>query len=173
MGSDPKIAKSVNPNVLDGDLDRDGDALSDAKELRAGTNPFVADSDGDGWNDEAEVTAGSDPLDSASRPGMILSSTPRLSIGLPSALTLDGSSVLIVGYPFVSLGLPVQTEDFFGVTVARPPLQIGLPVLDGDAVFGVTVGRPPVQIGLPGQTEDLNAGVTVAYPPVKTKFLTQ
>ncbi len=173
MGSDPKIAKSVNPNILDGDLDRDGDALSDAKELRAGTNPFVADSDGDGWNDEAEVTAGSDPLDAASHPSVLLSSTPRLSIGLPSALTLDGSSVLIVGYPSVSIGLPAQTEDFFGVTVARPTLQIGLPMLEGDSVFGVTVGRPPLQIGLPGQTEDLNAGVTVAYPPVKTKFLTQ
>ena len=45
-------------------VDSDGDGLTDAEELTAGTNPLLADSDGDGFNDLLEVrlrAAGFDP----------------------------------------------------------------------------------------------------------------
>ena len=45
--------------------DTDGDGLSDAEELRLGTNPLVADTDGDGFGDGEEVKKGFNPLKSA------------------------------------------------------------------------------------------------------------
>gem|GEM_PF-2863255 len=50
------------------DDDPDGDGLTNAEELAAGTNPKVADTDGDGYADGAEVAAGTDPLNPASKP---------------------------------------------------------------------------------------------------------
>jgi hypothetical protein len=47
--------------------DVDGDGLTLAEEIAAGTDEQVADSDGDGTDDGAEVTAGTDPLDAGSR----------------------------------------------------------------------------------------------------------
>ncbi|HIL55080.1 MAG TPA: hypothetical protein EYG40_08585, partial [Verrucomicrobia bacterium] len=49
--------------------DEDGDGLSTAQEIAAGTDRRNADTDGDGTNDGDEVTAGSDPTDAISRPG--------------------------------------------------------------------------------------------------------
>ncbi len=43
--------------------DTDGDWLSDADEVTAGTDPFNMDSDGGGWPDGFEVVRGTDPLD--------------------------------------------------------------------------------------------------------------
>ena len=44
------------------DRDGDDDTLSDAEEVLAGTDPFVADSDGDGVLDGVEVRRGMDPF---------------------------------------------------------------------------------------------------------------
>ncbi len=49
-----------------GNIDTDGDGLTDAEEAVLGTNPNVADTDQDGQPDGAEVDAGTDPLDSGS-----------------------------------------------------------------------------------------------------------
>ena len=46
----------------DGNLDSDGDGLTDAEERRIGTDPFRADTDGDGISDGDEVRLGLDPL---------------------------------------------------------------------------------------------------------------
>lgn len=46
--------------------DTDGDGLSDADEVQAGTDPLNADTDGDGLSDGDEVQAGTDPLDADS-----------------------------------------------------------------------------------------------------------
>ena len=42
--------------------DRDGDGLSDARELEIGTDPDAVDSDGDGVDDWTEIAAGADPV---------------------------------------------------------------------------------------------------------------
>jgi hypothetical protein len=46
-------------------LDSDGDLLSDADEIRLGTDPHLADSDGDGISDGYEVAHGLNPLSAA------------------------------------------------------------------------------------------------------------
>ena len=45
--------------------DVDGDGLSNAEELQAGTNPFNADTDGDGVSDGLELRLGRNPLQGA------------------------------------------------------------------------------------------------------------
>ncbi|MFM1560677.1 MAG: lamin tail domain-containing protein, partial [Roseibacillus sp.] len=49
-----------------GNVDSDGDGLSDSVEALLGTNPGLFDTDGDGRGDGAEVEAGTDPLDPSS-----------------------------------------------------------------------------------------------------------
>ncbi|MGD1955853.1 MAG: hypothetical protein ACFBZ9_11585 [Sphingomonadales bacterium] len=44
------------------DRDIDGDGISNAGELRAGTIPYKADSDGDGVDEKAELDAGTNPV---------------------------------------------------------------------------------------------------------------
>lgn len=42
--------------------DTDEDGLTDAQEIKLGTDPFKADTDGDGYDDKQEIDAGYDPL---------------------------------------------------------------------------------------------------------------
>lgn len=51
-----------------GNVDSDGDGLTDAQEATFGTDPGNGDSDGDTVNDSNEVAAGTNPLDSQSFP---------------------------------------------------------------------------------------------------------
>lgn len=53
-----------------GEVDTDGDGLSDALEVIIGTNPFLQDTDGDGYTDHEEYMAGTDPLDPNDYPGL-------------------------------------------------------------------------------------------------------
>jgi hypothetical protein len=66
--------------------DVDGDGLSDADEVKLGTNQNRADSDGDGYTDGEEVFAGSDPLDKTITPGSV-----ALSAGLGTSGIDDGT----------------------------------------------------------------------------------
>jgi hypothetical protein len=54
--------------VAGGNVDSDGDGLTDAQEANYGTDPNDGDSDGDGVNDSNEIEAGTDPLDINSWP---------------------------------------------------------------------------------------------------------
>lgn len=62
---EPEPAEEPAPT---GNVDSDGDGLTDAQEETFGTNPGEGDSDGDTVNDSNEVAAGTDPLDSQSFP---------------------------------------------------------------------------------------------------------
>ncbi|MDD9945343.1 MAG: hypothetical protein OXU20_30145 [Myxococcales bacterium] len=53
-----ELAAGTDPN----DPDSDGDGLTDGDELAAGTDPSVADSDGDGFHDGLEAALGTDAL---------------------------------------------------------------------------------------------------------------
>jgi hypothetical protein len=61
LGLNPRNPRTLN-GVLDRDLDRDGDFLTDARELELGTDWTRWDTDGDGWNDEIELATGDSPL---------------------------------------------------------------------------------------------------------------
>jgi len=67
-----EIARFGSITAYDNNNDPDGDGVSNALELAAGTNPLLADSDGDGFNDLAEFNAGSDPLNSVDQPGFVI-----------------------------------------------------------------------------------------------------
>jgi hypothetical protein len=69
VGSSSAFPSSANSiTILEGAKDPDGDGLTNAQEIAAGTDPSRADTDGDGFGDGVEVTAGSNPLDSQSTP---------------------------------------------------------------------------------------------------------
>ena len=61
LGTNPRLQRTFG-DVLDRDLDRDGDFLPDVRELALGTDWTRWDTDGDGWNDEIEVATGDSPL---------------------------------------------------------------------------------------------------------------
>jgi len=64
-----EIANFGNLTAQTGSGDADGDGLSNAQEMAAGTNPNLKDTDNDGIWDGAELSAGSNPLSGASKPG--------------------------------------------------------------------------------------------------------
>lgn len=68
-GSSSSFPSSTNSiTILEAANDPDGDGLTNAQEIAAGTDPFRADTDGDGFGDGVEVTAASNPLDPHSTP---------------------------------------------------------------------------------------------------------
>jgi hypothetical protein len=115
-----------------GNLDSDGDGLTDSEEVLLGTNPGLVDTDGDGWSDGAEVEAGTDPLDPSSffkivsvgreangNATVVWLSAPGKSYLLQSSPNLlTGSwSELNGGVP-IPASAPGQTTSFFDDAVA-------------------------------------------------------
>ena len=54
-----------DPNVDDSALDTDGDNLTTAQEVVAGTSPILADTDADGLNDDVELAGSANPYTNA------------------------------------------------------------------------------------------------------------
>jgi len=61
--TDPLAVDTDDDGTSDAQEDPDGDTLSNAEELAAGTDPLYADIDDDGLDDAAELANGTDPLD--------------------------------------------------------------------------------------------------------------
>jgi gliding motility-associated-like protein len=57
---------TLEPSIAWGDLDCDGDSVTNAEELIGGIDPFNPDTDGDGVTDGTEAIDGTDPLDPCS-----------------------------------------------------------------------------------------------------------
>lgn len=68
-------------------LDQDSDGLSDAEEVRLGTDPTNPDTDGDGVDDGSEVSKGTDPLD-AERDWILYGSILVVLVTVPALLIL-------------------------------------------------------------------------------------
>ncbi len=90
--------------------DSDGDLLSDADEVAAGSDPNREDSDGDGLRDGLEILRGSDPL-LATQPGAVHVLASRFRIQRALCLALDGDEVI------VSHGLYSENLRFCGADV--------------------------------------------------------
>lgn len=73
-----EVQLGLNPlDPADGFSDEDGDGLTLAEEVKAGTDPVNADSDGDGYSDREELLLGTDPLNPNDPP------RPKPAAGLP------------------------------------------------------------------------------------------
>jgi hypothetical protein len=110
---------SAGTNPLDPDTD--SDAYPDGDEVTAGTDPLNPDTDGDGYLDGTEVEAGSNPLDPASIP---LTADGDLN----GDNVVDATDVLIATRIILGI-IPVMPEQQLHMDVA--PLKDGIPTPDG------------------------------------------
>ena len=77
----------------DGEVDSDGDGLTDSEEDQAGSDPDEPDTDGDGLDDGDEVDSGTDPTDDDSD-GDGLSDGEEVDLGTdPGASDTDGDGL--------------------------------------------------------------------------------
>jgi hypothetical protein len=148
------------PDVLepligsDPNADFDMDGLSNAQELRLGTDPLRADTDGDGWSDDAELTVGTDPVDANSRPYMMVVSSPSVAFVLPANQGAGGlTNNTVIALPPLSVMLPAD-QGAGGLTnntvIALPPVSLMLPADQGAGGLtnNTVMAMPPVRIEL-------------------------
>ena len=92
-GTDPLVSDSVTKDVSDSDADLDNDGLSNAEEIKLGTEPKGSDSDNDGLNDGEEVnTYKTDPL-KFDTDGDTISDGDEVKLGLdPCKASSDGTN---------------------------------------------------------------------------------
>jgi YD repeat-containing protein len=79
----PSAANTLR--ILDGNVDTDGDGLTNSDELARGLNPLSADTDGDGFSDSEEVEFGANPLDRGDTP-VNISLQIRVASGPPVSM---------------------------------------------------------------------------------------
>lgn len=88
-----EVRAGSDPNQPDGDVDSDGDGLTNQAEQKLGTRPDRADTDDDGLADGAEGPAGTDPL-RADTDGDSLNDGREVQLGTnPLVMDTDGDSL--------------------------------------------------------------------------------
>ena len=115
MDDNWEIANGLDPRVDDGNLDSDGDGLSNLAEFQLGLNPRNPDTDGDGLYDGDEVALGLNPK--ISSPDTQPPTTPA---GLTKGAVTPSSVVLswqpatddlkVAGYLVYRDGQPIDTD---------------------------------------------------------------
>jgi subtilisin family serine protease len=176
LNLDANELDSNGNGIPDGQEDFDYDGLSNALELRFGTDPLRNDTDGDGWLDEAELTTGSNPFDAASRPFLMVVSTPPASVVLPAFVPESLINATVIAMPPVSLVLPAH--DGTGgladnTVVAQPPVSVVLPAAVMENVTNATIiANPPVALVLPANegVGGLTNNTVIAMPPVRIEW---
>jgi hypothetical protein len=131
-GTDPLAADSDSDGTSDADEDPDGDGLTHAEEVEAGTDPTAADVDGDGLTDPAELEAGTDPFkydtdDDNLRDGRELEApfnTDPLDEDTDDDGVLDGNETYTTTRRNATLNVSVEVRG------------------EGDVAGGVTIDRP-------------------------------
>jgi hypothetical protein len=149
------------------DEDDDGDSISNAVEIRGGTNPFLMDSDGDGWTDEVELADGFDPIDSTSHPTMLVLSDPPAVVTLPDS-SFGAQAGVFVAEPPILVELPsadIGTE--FGLVLGQPQIEVTVPPSNGAVEFGIILALPPVEVLLPDSNGVAESGLVLAQPVVE------
>jgi hypothetical protein len=165
LGLDPHNPTTFN-GIPDGQQDFDHDGLSNAEEIRRGTNPLDPDTDHDGWLDGAEVDPStdpdpprppiSDPLDPNSHPGFIVAQ-PLVSVAL-SGPGVGGSCA--VAQPLVMVALPEPETDTDGILpgiVAQPLVMVTVPQpeMDTNGVLPGVLAQPLVIVTWETATNEL------------------
>lgn len=157
LGLDPHNAFTFPP-TRDDQLDRDGDHLTDVREVMLGTDWLRADTDGDLFTDDAEVLVGTDPLNPRSYPHGVRLTQPAVQTLLQKAAS--GRGLFVFGHPQVETVHPSSgagrrpfilsqppLETLFIFTAGRRPFIYGRPSVE--AVTGSMTGRTPFILGRP------------------------
>jgi len=174
IGTNPRQARTFN-GVLDRELDRDSDFLTDLREVSLGTDWTRWDTDGDGWNDEVEVGSGDSPL----RPNAYLRGF-RASTRTANVLRLAGPQYRSAQVDLMRLGegqamqssgtahalrLGGPNENGHSILAAVPPARVR--IFDPEAA-GLTPYELPRAGAFVIEAEDYNhgGGQTVAAASV-------
>ena len=128
------LAAGGSPLINLGD-DADGDGLTTAEEIEAGTDADNADTDGDGVNDGDEIASGSNPLNANSKPGYYAQNFD----GFEDGTTELGDGSVIAGAAARVLGERLQlTRDGegLGLSTRASSYPSGMPSLSSSVESG-------------------------------------
>ena len=134
----------LDTSIDDSGDDDDGDGLTNAEELAAGTDPTDADSDGDGVDDGDELTGGTDPTEPSDyAPTADAGSDDTVTLGDDVTLDASGSSdpngdTLTLAWTVTDqpLSSTLTASDFDDSTTTSPTVT---PDVAGRYAFTVTV----------------------------------
>ena len=122
LGLNPRDAITFPP-TRDNELDRDGDHLTDGREVQLGTDWLKDDTDGDLFTDDAELLVGKDPLNPRSYPLGVRFAPPVET--LHRRLSGPGSPpATVVAQPPVEVFAPGRAEG------APPPFHFAFPPVE-------------------------------------------
>ena len=149
------------PFAFNGEIDSDGDGLSDAEELRLGLNPFdptdgLADEDGDGLTLAEEIHAGTDPH-RADTDGDGLSDFVEIMRGTDPTNALDPASI-------TRTAAPAQTAGFQSSQPVKPS--------SGAVASGLSIAFGSTSSSSSGDDDYVNPWVTgsLYYPYAPKKY---
>ncbi len=126
--------------------DSDGDGLPDGQEVALGTNPLKQDTDGDGVPDKVEVDNGTNPLDSDTDKDGLTDGQEKILGTNPKSKDSDGDG-LIDSAEVPNPASPLDTDKDGKIDALDADD-------DGDGVLTINEGSDPNKNGLPDNATD-------------------